>query len=249
MKLITPLLLAVALNGAWAFPSGAGGCSGGEAAVRGSHLQSGFQTGSLGEGGFQVILDGDTLNPGGIVGFAAGEDHVLTVSGSFLGILVRLQADDGVDTSAALSENSNLLQDASVCTAPVVGISHNSRAGKNGAEMILRLDEPSDVALDITIVLANESGESMFYYSGFALASVDPPGAVLSATGTPTPAPVLTNGVPTMMPVAVADTSIRTSTGTPTTASSAGRVSSLAAYSSALAVVVSLHLLSSDILF
>jgi hypothetical protein len=268
MKPITPLLLlAVALNGASAFPSGAGGCSGGRAAVGGNHLQSGFQTGSLGDGGFTVLLDGNTLNPGDLVSFTAGEDHALTVSGRFLGILVRLQADNGVDTSAALSETSNLLQDASVCAAPVVGISHNSRAGKNGAEVILRLDEPSNVALDITIVLGNESGESIFYYSGFALASVAPPGAVLPATPTPaptpapvpaptpaptpalTPAPVLPNGVPTMMPVAVADTTIRTATSSPTTASSAGRVSSLAAYGTALTVFVSIHLLSSGISF
>jgi hypothetical protein len=314
MRFITPLLfLAVALNGASAFPNGAGGCSGGEAAVRGSHLQSGFETGSLGIGGFAVILDGNTLDPSGQVSFTTGEDHVLTVSGSFTGILVRLQADNGVDTSAALSENSNLLQDASVCSAPVVGITHNSRAGKNGAEITLRLDEPSDLVLDITIVLENVSGSSIFYYSGFALRAVDPPGAVTTPAptpaptraptpvptsvptpvpapvatpvitpvttpvpsssplsvsaapswspsglpsfspsvptsaqvGTPTPAQVLTTQVPTIMPVAVDEIEIRTSTSTPTTASSAGCVSSLAAYSTALTVIVSIHMLLS----
>jgi hypothetical protein len=208
MKLITPLLfLAFALNGASAFPSGAGGCSGGRAAVGGSHLQSGFQTGSLGDGGVSVLLDGNTLNPGDLVSFTTGEDHALTVRGSFLGIPVRLQADNGVDTSAALSETSSLLQDASVCAAPVVGITHNSRAGKNGAEVILRLDDPSNLALDITIVLGNGSGESIFYYSGFALRAVDPPGAVSTPAPTraptraPTPVPTPIPGpVPTLVP-------------------------------------------------
>jgi hypothetical protein len=249
MKFITPLLLlAVALNGARAYPNGAGGCSGGQAAVQGFHLQSGYKTGSLGDGGYQVLLDGRTLNPGGLVNFTAGEDHTLTVSGTFRGILVRLQADNGVDTSAALSENSSLLQHASVCSAPVAGITHNSRATKTGAEVILHLDKPSDVALDITIVLENnESGQSIFYYSGFTLASVNPSGSVLPAPGTPTPAPVLTNGMPTMMPVA--ETTIRNATSSTTTATSDGRVSSLAVYSTALAVVLSLHLLSSGISF
>jgi hypothetical protein len=254
MKIIAPLLLlAVTLNGASAYPSGAGGCSGGQAAVRGSHLQSGYETGFLVNGGFAVILDGNTLDheKDGTVSFTAGEDHTLTVTGRYTGILVRLQAESGVDTSAALSETSSFLQDASVCSAPVVGISHNSRASKNGAEIILRLDEPSDVALDITIVLENEYGGSIFYYSGFALRAVDPPGTISSAGGTPTPAPVSI----TAMPVAVADTAIRTSTSAPTltfsagsapaSASSAGCVSSLAAYrGAALTSVVSIHLLS-----
>jgi hypothetical protein len=255
MKLITPLLLlGVALNGASAYPSGAGGCSGGQAAVQGSHLQSGYETGPLGNGGFAVILDGNTLDPAVGVSFTAGEDHTLTVTGSYTGILVRLQADSGVDTSAALSETSSFLQDASVCNAPVVGISHNSRASKSGAEIILRLDEPSDVTLDITVVLENDSGGSIFYYSGFGLRAVDPPETISSASGTPTPAPVTI----TAMPVAVAGTAIRTSTSaptsafsagsTPTSASSASRISSLAAYrGAALTAVVSIHLLSSCI--
>jgi hypothetical protein len=348
MKLFTHLLFfSVALNGASAFPSGAGGCGGGSAAVRGSHLQSGFETGSLGDGGFQVILDGDTLSPGDQVSFTVGEDHVLTVSGSFLGILVRLAAADGVDTSAALSEDSNLLQDASACSAPVVGITHNSRVGKNGAEVILRLDEPSLVTLDITVVLGNGGGESIFYYSGFALAAVDastsapsvsppvsttdptpvptlaptpvptalpssspvsatgvpswspselpslltsapssvqvdasvepsseassfpsplpslssppsirPSGRPSSApslspsanpptTGSPTPAPVIPTGLPTIMPVAFDGRTSPTSTSIPTTGSSAGHVLSLAAYSTVLTVVVSIHMLLS----
>jgi hypothetical protein len=237
MKLIAPLLLlSVALNAATAYPNGAGGCSGGQAAVRGYHLQSGYETGSLGKGGVTIILDGNTLDPGGRANFTTGEDHALTVSGSFLGILVRLQADKGVDTSAALSENSNLLQDASVCTAPVVGITHNSGTEKNGAEITLRLDESSDVSLDITVVLENGSGGSKFYYSGFALVAVDPPGTVSSAPGTPTPAPVT-------------DTTIRTSTSAPTSASSAGRVCLLTAYSAALTALVSIHLFSSGISF
>jgi hypothetical protein len=266
MKLITPLLLlTVALNGARAFPNYAGDCIGGRAPVDGSHLLSGFRTGSLRDGGYEVSLDGSTLNPGDLVSFTAGEDHALTVRGRFLGILVRLQADDGVDTSAAIVENSNLLQDAFECVAPIAGISHNSNVGKNGAEITLRLDVPSNVALDITIVLGNGWGESIFYYSGFALASVGPPGGVLPAPPTPTPtpapvpaptpvptpapvpAPVLSNGVPTMMPVS--ETTIRTATSSPTTASSAGRVSSLAAYGTALTVAVSIHLLLSGTSF
>jgi hypothetical protein len=45
-------------------------------------------------------------------------------------------------------------------------ITHNSNAGESGAEVILRLEEVSEVALDITIVLANNNVESIFYQSG-----------------------------------------------------------------------------------
>jgi hypothetical protein len=186
---------------------------GGQATVSGFHLQEGngktIETGSLEDGGFEVILDGDTLSPSDRMSFAVGEDHVLTVSGRFLGILVRLEADDGVDTSAALSEGSNRLQNAGVCAAPVVGITHNSNAVKNDAEVILRLDEASEVALDITIVLANDNVESIFYYSGFALAAVDPSDAESGAPSSapswipstlPSSTPVSASSVPSLSP-------------------------------------------------
>jgi hypothetical protein len=177
MKVLTLLLLlSVALNGASAFPSGTGSCTGGRAAVNGPHRSADTTvTGFLDNGDVVVMLDGETLNTAVQVSFTVGEDHVLTLSGgAFRGILVRLEADNGVDTSAALSEDSNLLRDASVCAAPVVGITHTSNAVKNEARVILRLDEPSEVSLDITVVILLDSAESIYYYSGFALSAVDP---------------------------------------------------------------------------
>jgi hypothetical protein len=86
MQLITPLLfVSVALNGASAFSSGAGGCTGGQAAVSGFHLQeeNAIEMGSLEVGVFEVILDDVLLNPSNQMSFTIGEDHVLTISGRF----------------------------------------------------------------------------------------------------------------------------------------------------------------------
>jgi hypothetical protein len=171
------LLLLASHQRAHAFSSGSGACFGGQPNLFGPHLSSFFNTalvvtrGSLSDGGLRIFLDDQELSTDQVLPFTVGIDYNLRVVGSqaYKGILIRLQASQGVDTSNALLEDSDLLGPANVCTAPVVGINHNSAVLKNNQGGIIRLDEPSDIFLDITIVNVLDDTNSEFYYSRLAL--------------------------------------------------------------------------------
>ena len=87
----------------------------------------------------------------------------------FLGILIRVQAADGVNTTNVLLEGNELLEPAAACAAPIVGITHSSRTPKNNAIVILTIPGPGLVTLDVTVVFANVAAESIYYYTGFNL--------------------------------------------------------------------------------
>jgi hypothetical protein len=138
-------------------------------------------------------MDGVDLITDQVLPFTVGTDYNLRVVGSqpYKGILIRLQASQGVDTSNALLEDTDLLDPAHVCTSPVVGINHNSAVLKNNKGGTIRLDEPSDVFLDITIVNVLDDNNSEFYYSRFTLRA-----DLVSAR--PTPSPTISS--PTLRP-------------------------------------------------
>jgi hypothetical protein len=171
------LLLIASQQRAHAFSSGSGACFGGSTNLFGPHLSSFFNralvvtSGSLSDGGLSIFLDDQELTTGQVFPISVGKDYNLRVVGSqaYKGILIRLQASQGVDTSNALLEDSDLLGPANVCMAPVVGINHNSAVLKNNQGGTIRLDEPSDVFLDITIVNVLDDTLSEFYYSRLAL--------------------------------------------------------------------------------
>jgi hypothetical protein len=94
-------------------------------------------------------------------------------------MLVRLSAASGVDTTSALLEVSEDLQDADTCVAPVVGITHTSSKLKNAQSMSLLLLSEGEVTIDVTVVVANNSTDSIYYYSSYTLNAV---GAVAEAT-------------------------------------------------------------------
>lgn len=174
------LFAACLVSSASAFPSGAGGCAGGMAAVSRSHLtRDNLVTGTLDDADIVVSLDGVELDPTVTTDFPAGQLLTLTVTSpdEFRGVLMRVEADDAtVDTSGALLEDSDLLQDASsVCAAPVVGVTHNSRAPKLTASAVLIIPEVGGVTLDVTIVFSNSAAfGSEYYYTGFALNAIVP---------------------------------------------------------------------------
>jgi hypothetical protein len=165
-----------------AFPTGAGSCVGGEAAVMGGHVTPAdgktIVTGSLADGGVALLLNGSPLVPGTAVDFGVGTSspQFLTLAGSsdFRGLLVRLSAPDGVDTTNSLIEQSDDLRSAdNVCTAPVVGITHANRNLKNQQAMGLSIGVVTEVTLDVTVVFANNSTDSIYYFSSYTLNSVD----------------------------------------------------------------------------
>jgi hypothetical protein len=177
MRIFSLLLLLASHQRAHAFSSGSGSCFGGNTNMFGPHLSNFFNaalvvtSGSLSDGGLSIFLDDQELTTGQVLPFTVGIDYNLRVVGSqaYKGILIRLQASQGIDTSNALLEDSDLLGPANVCTAPIVGINHNSAVLKNNQGGTIRLDEPSDVFLDITIVNVVDNTNSEFYYSRLAL--------------------------------------------------------------------------------
>jgi hypothetical protein len=174
---------------------------GGNTNLFGPHLVTPVNTalvvtrGSLADGGLRVLMDGVDLITDQVLPFTVGTSYNLRVVGSqpYKGILIRLQASQGVDTSNALLEDTDLLGPAHVCTSPVVGINHNSAVLKNNQGGTIRLDEPSDVFLDITIVNVLDDNNSEFYYSRFALRAD-------SASARPTTSPSISSQPTTTAP-------------------------------------------------
>lgn len=171
------LLLLASHQRAHAFSSGSGACFEGSTNLFGPHVSSFFNSGlvvtrgSLADGGLRVVFDDQDLTTDQALPLNVGMDYSLRVIGSqaYKGILIRLSASQGVDTTNALLEDSDLLGPANVCTFPAVGINHNTAVLKNDQGGTIRLDEPSDVFLDITIVNVLNDTNSEFYYSRFAL--------------------------------------------------------------------------------
>jgi len=145
-----------------AFPSGAGGCDGpGVPAVGGLHTDESngrpVVQSTLADGAIEVTIGDLTLNPDSVNEIPVGEDLLIAVEAldiGYLGVLMRLQVD-GIDTEGALLPGANT-QDASVCTAPVVGITHTDNEEKTLSTGTLRVDESfSGGVLDVTVVFIN----------------------------------------------------------------------------------------------
>lgn len=146
-----------------------GNSSHSNSSVGGSHLDfgEGSTSGRQGAGGdltsantvFKVngvAIDPDSSD---VLVFPIGEDVTWEVEAlelDFRGILVRLEAPSGVDTTAVLSGDGADLQPATICIGPVVGITHNSNSDKTSATGTFRFDEAvSDVVIDLTTVYRN----------------------------------------------------------------------------------------------
>jgi hypothetical protein len=205
MRIFKLLILLTLVPAGYSFSSGAGACFGGDPNVRFSHISNLGQPdgrqivrGSLPEGGLQVLLGGAPLSPDSLNFFTKGEGYALKVVGddSYKGILIRLEAGAGVDTTAALiveEEDSNLLYEASICSDPSQGITHSSSVLKNNVGGTVRLDELTDVGIGVTIVIANNSTAAISYFSQFQLQVTEAPTAspTVSPTKAPTPNPTV----------------------------------------------------------
>jgi hypothetical protein len=91
------------------FPTGAGGCDGGMAAVGGTHLGSDgriVSNNTLATGGVNVAIGNITLDVNIPLNLSLAEDHIITIDSiefPLRGILIRAEAPDGFDTSTILS--------------------------------------------------------------------------------------------------------------------------------------------------
>ena len=161
-----------------AFPNQAGSCPAGIPAVNGPHLAQPSR-GSLVSGGFVVLLNGmeADLEGTGTIQLPSGEAFELSVVASaagtaFRGILVRVD-DETIADLTIPTEETLLLQPASVCNGGSIGVTHTSNVDKTAATMTLSTSVfstlPRSTSLDITVVVATD----IHYYSGFTLEVVD----------------------------------------------------------------------------
>jgi hypothetical protein len=186
-----------------AFSTGAGGCEGDMAAAGGLHLDTSngrqVMDGTLADGDIRVTIGTQVLSETTATDVPIGQDLLITVDAldiSYLGVLVRLEAPTGVDTAGALLPGSNT-QNAGVCTAPVLGITHTDSSEKTMVTGTIRFDEEVlNVALDVSIVFVNNAQGSAYVYGRLNVNFRDTPVAP------PVAAPVASPVAPIASPVA-----------------------------------------------
>ena len=176
MRLAIALLLAFVCNKAVAYPSGAGSCAAGVAAVQGPHLTRGtITTGSLALGGFTVALGGSPLVDGVTSTFDINTDVSLTIAGTktFKGFLLRL---GGSNTISSLTGTGDV-QVSNICTVDGVGgVTHTSASEKTTVTATLRLaTAAAGLPLDVLVVVQNSgvTNISEYYHTSFLLTARD----------------------------------------------------------------------------
>jgi hypothetical protein len=193
----------IALPSLDAYPFGAGGCPGAQAAPGELH-RFGYgpinvTTGTLDKGGFVVLLDSTPLIPNAASDFLSGIPHELTIqatSGTFRGFLFRLSGGETglqpLNNLGPLPGDPNA-QTSIACVYDLVGgVTHTNNALKTSASAFMILSSPAKgLFLDVSVVVENRQGISIFYYTYFMLNAVAPP----------TPAPVPPTVAPTNAPV------------------------------------------------
>lgn len=193
-----------------AFPTGAGGCAGDMAAVGGSHLDNAngrpVSNNTLLAGGVEVRIGNATLEVDSSLDLETGVNHTITIISTQFpvrGILIRLQAPDGVDTANVLTPALQM-KVADICVSPIVGTTHYNNNEKVELSSVVRFDEAIDsVFFDITGVFINNAEGSVYVYSRYTVNFISdgtPAPTASPTTGTPIATPT-TDLVPTASPV------------------------------------------------
>ena len=200
-----------------AFSSGAGSCTSGGPPVGGFHLDTKNPVdgssrtvleGALSQGDVVILINNNANDP-------VTEDvpyvlqtqtsYTLTVvttrDPGYKGILIRMSSADSnamdVPTDVLLQPTDSLLKIAETCftESNTIGLTHVTNIEKFSVTADLVINTPGTVALEISIVGANDNVASVYGYSQFTL-QIE--GAALvtteSPTVTPTRAPVLPPG-------------------------------------------------------
>lgn len=176
LQFLLAVVFSILVHKSNAFSTGAAGCVGGEAAVGGFHLDDDDNRavipGPLEAGAIAVSVGDVVLDPDETTNLPIGQDlliEVLAQDIEYKGMLVRLEAPAGIDTSGALTVGLNT-QTAAVCTAPLVGITHTNNSLKLLSTGMVRFDEEVlDATLDVTVVFLNNGSGSAFVHDTFEL--------------------------------------------------------------------------------
>ena len=160
------LLFVVLLSTVVCYPNGAGGCTGGKAAVGGEHTSaSQVLSRTLAQKGVKVSVGGVTIAAGGTGVVAYGKTQTIKITGSNMeGVLIRVQAPSGVSTSKVLTAGSGL-KVTSVCKSPVVGVTQKSSSKVSSYSSTINFPTSTKgVILDITIVYSTGRKSSEHAY-------------------------------------------------------------------------------------
>lgn len=173
---ITTLLCVIVARYVEAFPSGAGACPGGMAAVGGSHLSTAkgkkVLSRSFAAKKISISIGGVSVAEGKTISIAAGKTHAIMD-----GILIRVQAPTGFSTKGVLTPGIGT-QTAKVCPYPVVGLTHlsddDNEKSQNEVESVEEDDSftgnirfkkaTKGVIFDLTVVFKNSKTISEFAY-------------------------------------------------------------------------------------
>lgn len=178
--LILSFLFSLSTNhhGVLAYPTGAGGCASGVAAVGGTHLTYNRTTGPLADGNFQVFLDDTTeLAPNTTTMITPSQEYMIRIVASgdafFEGALIRV---DGTGTTLEPGLNA---QTAMACTDAASGATHVNTTEKTEFTATFGTDGTENVIVDVTVVVVSSASEgSIYYYDQFVL---QPEGATPAA--------------------------------------------------------------------
>ena len=220
-SLLTLVLLC--LSSVVAYPTGAGGCGGGAAAVGGPHLgATSAITGSIEDFGAILYFGAvDKLVAGETTNFTSNSEHTLIITSdrSFRGVLFRLtSADTSFDTRGSLTVSPDLPvleQISQVCfDEGIAGVTHLNNTDKTVTQAVIWTKQPVDsLLLEITLVVSNRIINGIFvseyYYSSYRLTAYDPDATMAptnfafpttSPTQSPAPTPQPTEAEPTPRP-------------------------------------------------
>lgn len=151
------------------YPGGAGGCTGGKAAVGGSHLSTTggkkVLSNTLAKKKITISVGGVSVAAGKTVSVATGKAQTIKVAGTGMeGVMIRVQAPKGVSTTGALAPGK-LTKANSYCKSPIVGITQKSSKSQSSYTGTIKFSSPTKgVILDITVVYTNSDKTSEYAY-------------------------------------------------------------------------------------
>lgn len=221
VALLATLVLAMPWQ-AEAYPTAAGKCPAGEAAVSNSHIMTTdgktITNGTLAEGGFSVLLNGQPLEGNA---FRVEQEETLTIttteSSTFRGFLIRIAPPEGTvadvrdalqpvfissdeEADTATDTDTQLATLTCVEVEQVGGLTHTSNNDKMEVSGTLLVEQAiSGLSIDITVVGENSDDSSTYWYSHFDLKAIGvptSPPSMAPSVNEPTTSPVEGNTTP-----------------------------------------------------
>lgn len=181
------------------FSSGAGSCNAGLNALGGSHIDStALQTLNLTLTQLEIQVQvGDAIYPANsVISVLKNTEYTILITtrtsdAFFRGALIRLETLNNRNMINSLEPNDNMGV-VSVCTLPsVIGVSHTNNDMKTKASATFLMKDAGDIMMDVTIVVANTVGISMYGYGSFTIDVMDtlPPASGVQGGVSPSPSP------------------------------------------------------------